>query len=348
MRETADHVIYLEHVPSSVFHNLLEFSFHRKFAVPPEELASHIQVCSYLVAEAFLSKCLSELAAELSPQNCMSYLSLVRELCCPELRQAVFVYLRNNMLELTHIVRSLNDEEKEELLHLRTEGEQHLCCLRKENLTSWTDPQTEESRHVFVLKGSEWRRLTELPFRADKWCFTTVVLHNYLFIIGGHRQRRKRGWDFKMSAFRYNPFTDTWISTAPLIKCRRHFSAVACSGCIYAVGGWYLDSLVTPDSSTALYTAVERYDPWDDTWRLVSSLPLTDFQFTVSLSHDVPLAASLRHCFYVLGNIQRTGEKLLLQYDTTQDSWCEILPTLTRADAVCPLSIFWVLLRNSL
>ncbi|XP_072292054.1 kelch repeat and BTB domain-containing protein 13 [Eucyclogobius newberryi] len=342
MRETTEKVVCLEHVPSSIFHNLLEFSFYRKFAVPPEELAAHIQVCSYLVAEAFLSKCLSEL--ELKPHNCASYLSLERELCCPELRRAVFTYLRNNMLELPHLVRSLNDEDKEELLHLRTDGDLRLCCLRKENLTTWTDPQTEQARHVFHLEGPEqagvWRRLTELPFRADKWCFTTVVLHNYLYIVGGSRQRAKRGWDFKMSSFRYNPFTDTWVATAPLMKCRRHFSAVACSGCIYAVGGWYLYSLVTPDSSTALYTAVERYDPWDDSWRFVSSLPLTDFQFTVSLSHDMPLAASRGHCFYVLGNIQRTGEKLLLQYDTRQDAWCEILPTLTRADADLPSLYF--------
>lgn len=52
--------------------------------------------------------------------------------------------------------------------------------------------------------------------------------------------------------------------------------------------------------------------------RFVSSLPLTDFQFTMSLSHDVPLATSLGHCIYVLGSIQRTGEKLLLQYNTKQ------------------------------
>lgn len=52
--------------------------------------------------------------------------------------------------------------------------------------------------------------------------------------------------------------------------------------------------------------------------RFVSSLPLTDFQFTMSLSHDVPLATSLGHCLYVLGSIQRTGEKLLLQYNARQ------------------------------
>lgn len=45
-------------------------------------------------------------------------------------------------------------------------------------------------------------------------------------------------------------------------------------------------------------------------------MPLTDFQFTMSLSHDIPLTTSHGHCLYVLGSIQRTGEKLLLQYNT--------------------------------
>lgn len=52
--------------------------------------------------------------------------------------------------------------------------------------------------------------------------------------------------------------------------------------------------------------------------RFVSSLPLTHVQVTMSLSHDVPLVSSLGHCLYVLGSIQRTGEKLLLQYNTKQ------------------------------
>lgn len=65
-----------------------------------------------------------------------------------------------------------------------------------------------------------------------------------------------------------------WIQTfssTVIPQHRRHFSAVACEGSIYAVGGWYLDSLVAPDSNTALYTAVESYDPWDDMWRSVRS-----------------------------------------------------------------------------
>ncbi|CAJ1056898.1 kelch-like protein 42 isoform X1 [Xyrichtys novacula] len=344
MRETSQNLIHLDHVSSSVFHNLLEFTFYNNFEVLEEELGAHIQVSSYLLAEAFLSKCLSVLTDLLSPANCLSYLSLAQELCCVELKITVFTFLSQSLLELPHLIRSLNEEDQAEVVRLRTQGVPCLCCLRKENLTSWKDPETERARHMFTLKGSEdsgdWLPVTELPFRADKWCFTTVVLHNYLYIIGGYRHREKRGWEFKMASFRYNPVSHTWVSTAPLIKHRRHFSAVACEGSIYAVGGWYLDSLVTPDSCTALYTAVERYDPWEDTWRFVSSLPLTDFQFTMSLSHDVPLATSLEHCLYVLGSIQRTGEKLLLQYDTRQDSWCELLPTLTRADADLPALYF--------
>ncbi|KAM9807774.1 kelch-like protein 32 [Neosynchiropus ocellatus] len=344
MKEMSESFICLDHVPSSVFHNLLEFSFHDRFIQPQqEELAAHIQVSSYLLAKDFLSKCLSNLLDTLGPEDCLSCLSLAQELCCEELKMTVFTYLSRNLLEL-QLIRGLGEDVKQQLVHLRAEGTPRLCSLRKENLTSWSDPETEGSKRIFTLRDSEqsteWCSLTEFPFRADKWCFTAVVLYNYLYIIGGFRERVRRGWEFKMASFRYNPLTHTWVDTAPLIKHRRHFSAVACDGCIYAVGGWYLDSLVAPDSSTSLYTAVERYDPWKDTWRFVSSLPLTDFQFTMSMSHDVPLAASLGPMLFVLGNIQRTGEKLLLQYDTRQDSWTELLPTLTRTNADLPTLYF--------
>ncbi|XP_077371926.1 kelch repeat and BTB domain-containing protein 11 isoform X2 [Festucalex cinctus] len=341
MREAAENLVNLEHVSSTVFHHLLEFYFHDTFeTLREEDLSLHIQVSSYLLAEAFLSRCLSVLTENLRPDRCLYYLSLAQEICCVELRSTVFAYLSRNLLELPHVIRCLSDEEKEELILLRMRGKPCLCSLRKENLMSWKEPETERARHVFVEQNGMWRPITEFPFRADKWCFTAVVLYNYLYIVGGYKTLVKRRWDFKIATFRYNPLTQEWTTAAPLIKHRRHFSAVACQGRIYAVGGWYLDSLVSPDSSTALYTAVECYDPWEDTWRFVSSLPLTDFQFTVSLSHDVPLMTSLGHCLYVLGSIQRTGEKLLLQYDTRQDLWSELLPTLTRADADLPALYF--------
>lgn len=116
----------------------------------------------------------------------------------------------------------MSREDKDEIIRLRMEGRGRLCSLRKENLTSWNDPETESARHVFALEGPEesgtWHPITEAPFKADKWCFTTAVLFNYLYVIGGYRQRVRRGWEFKMASFRFNPLTGTWACTAPLLK----------------------------------------------------------------------------------------------------------------------------------
>lgn len=64
-----------------------------------------LEVGSYLLAEAFLSRCLSVLAEELRPENCLSFLSLSEKICCEELRTTVLTYLSRNLLELPHITR---------------------------------------------------------------------------------------------------------------------------------------------------------------------------------------------------------------------------------------------------
>ncbi|XP_030646320.1 kelch-like protein 42 [Chanos chanos] len=347
MRETTDLTIHLDHVHSGVFHSLLEFCFHHRFNVPASQLDTHLRVSTYLLASPYTHRLLSAVSECVDEHTCLPYLQLAEELGCPELQHTVLLYLSTHLLELPHLHTRLNTHLQAQLMPLRSEGSLRLCCLRKENLTSRNDPETDAARRLFRLDGSgedgaygKWSPQTDLPFKADKWCFTTAVLWNYLYLIGGYRHRGKRGYEFKMASFRYNPFTDEWVPTAPLIKHRRHFSAVVCGGCIYALGGWYLDSLVTPDSSTGMYTAVERYDPRKDAWTFVSSLPFTDFQFSLSLSHDSPLATTLDHCVYVLGNVQRTGEKLVLSYDTERDSWTELYPTLTRTNADIPSLYF--------
>lgn len=129
MRETLESLIQLDHVPTSIFYHFLEYSFHNRFIVPVAELDAHIQVwglceslsgahclshclfapltlevSSYLLAEAFLSKCLSVLEDELNPDNCWSYLSLAQEICCEQLKRTVFTYMSNNLLEIPHLV----------------------------------------------------------------------------------------------------------------------------------------------------------------------------------------------------------------------------------------------------
>ncbi|XP_062860930.1 kelch-like protein diablo [Trichomycterus rosablanca] len=338
MREQAEHQVDLSHIPSSVFHNLLQFIFLQRYCVPKDLIEEHLRASMYLLVPDFTRCLMLAISSILTSNTCLKYLQLADELCSYELQETVLMYLSTNLLELPHLSRGLDVHLQQEILRLRSRGSPRLCCLRKENLVAQNNQEVESARKLFRLEEDDgkWSSVTDLPFIADKWCFTTAILFNYLYLIGGFRHKIKRGYEFKMASFRYNPFKGNWVSTAPLIKHRRHFSAAVCEGHIYAIGGWYLDSLVTPDSSTGVYTAVERYDPWTDSWAFVSSLPLTDFQFTLSLSHDSPLTTSLGSCLYVLGNVQRTGEKLILRYDTKQDCWSELLPTLTRTHVNMP------------
>uniref|UniRef100_A0A8C3FKJ5 BTB domain-containing protein n=1 Tax=Chrysemys picta bellii TaxID=8478 RepID=A0A8C3FKJ5_CHRPI len=340
MQEAAEGRLVLEHIPSGAFCAILEFVFLGHFRLGEEELLPAVQAASYLLVPSFLEQCWLALRPLLCPHNCLSYLRFAEAIGCPEMRAVLCQYLSAQLLELAPVTGQLAPALQEELAGLRTRGPQQLCVLHKENLRAPATPDMEPLRGLYCLplgQGGTWRRATGLPFRADKWSFSTAQLLNYLFLIGGYRERRgARGFAFRMAAFRYNPLAGCWQPTAPLLKRRRHFSTAVVGQRIYAIGGWYLDTLLAPDGGTALYAAVERYDPWSDSWAFVSSLPLTDFTFAVSLSHDLPLCAAHAGSIYTLGSLQRTGEKLLLRYDVGADTWQELLPTLTRADADLP------------
>lgn len=64
-----------------------------------------LKVGSYLLADAFLSRCLSALTRVLTPDTCLSYLGLARNICCAELQETVFSYLSRHLLELPHLTR---------------------------------------------------------------------------------------------------------------------------------------------------------------------------------------------------------------------------------------------------
>ncbi|KAG2459933.1 CHKA kinase, partial [Polypterus senegalus] len=322
MREMKDNIIDLPHIPSRAFCSFLEFSFYQNLEVTEVDLPEFIEAANYLLANHFLSACLRFLKIVLTPENYQFYLDFAKSITCEEMLVEIYSYLSAHMLELSSVSHSLELSERNRIITLRSEGRLFLCTLKKENLTAGKGTGTDAARYLYLFERSEetgtWSQGSKLPFLADKWNFTTAVLHNYLFVIGGYRKKAKKGFEFHMASFRYNPMTNCWASVAPLLKRRRHFSTAVCEGYIFAVGGWYLDSLLAPDSSTALYTAVERYDPWTDTWVFVSSLPLTDFIFSVSLSHDIPLTTVLEDCIYVVGTIQRTGEKLVLKYNVKE------------------------------
>lgn len=222
MRETEELLVSLAHVPSTVFHNLLQFCFLHRFSVTENLIEEHLRVSTYLLLPDFTSRLLMALSEALTEHNCLAYLRLADELCSAELQETVLTYLSRNLLELPHLSRNLETCPEQELLQMRSQGTLQLCCLRKENLISRDNQETEAARKLFRMEeeDAEWSSITDLPFSADKWCFTTAVLFNYLYLIGGYRHRTRRGYEFKMASFRYNPLTDKWVTAAPLIKVR--------------------------------------------------------------------------------------------------------------------------------
>uniref|UniRef100_A0A6J0UJI7 Kelch repeat and BTB domain-containing protein 13-like n=1 Tax=Pogona vitticeps TaxID=103695 RepID=A0A6J0UJI7_9SAUR len=342
MQEASERRLHLDHVPSGAFRAILEWVFWGRFSLLEEELLLAVEAASYLGMPGFLNRCWAALSSWLEPENCLSYLQFAEAVGCPELRAQVCRYLSTHLLELAvPVTGQLAPQLQEELARLRLGGPPSLCVLHKEKVSPALGGQLEALRGLYFRplppEEGDWRRATQLPFRAEKWSFSAAQLLNYLFLMGGYREKRgARGFAFRPAAFRYNPLTGEWSPITPLHKRRRHFSTAVMGHHIYAMGGWYLDSLLAPDSRTALYRAVERYDPWTDRWAFVSSLPMGDLSFTVSLSHDLPLCTAHGGCIYALGNVQRTGEKLLLCYHVATDTWQELLPTLTRADANLP------------
>ncbi|XP_061417629.1 actin-binding protein IPP-like [Lethenteron reissneri] len=344
----------------------------------PDIVCECIETANYLVMPGLLKECGAYARGILDRRNCWSFLEFAESIACEEALAAAYSYLSSNFLELGNIGKRLPPEKVEKIRRLRTEGARHLCVLKKEcavpaHLANgsgrciyhlsvradgdeasrggrfWDAGGTQTSVAGDRTPGSDgaaaagrssraWLRRSELPFASDKWNFSTAVLDNYLYIIGGHRhcQGGSSRAEFRSLAYRYNPLTDTWAEVACMRKRRRRFSLAVARGFLFALGGWYLDALTSPDARTRVYSAVERYDPASDTWTFVSSLPFTDFTFSMTMTHDVPLAATLRDDVYAIGNIARTGEKLLLRYEVARDRWSEVLPTLTRAAVDLP------------
>lgn len=220
MREQTEQHVNLSHIPSGVFHNLLQFVFHHKFCVPTDLMEEHLRASLYLLVPGFTRRSLMALSRTLAPDTCLKYLRLAEDLCSSELRETVLMYLSTNLLELPDLSSGLDVHLRRELPGLRSRGSASLCCLRKENLVSRDRREVESARKLFRLveDDGKWRAVTDLPFHADKWCFTTAVLFNYLYLIGGFRHKIKKGYEFKMASFRYNPLKDVWVATAPLIK----------------------------------------------------------------------------------------------------------------------------------
>eukprot|EP00040_Diaphanoeca_grandis_P010687 m.54763 g.54763 ORF g.54763 m.54763 type:complete len:1161 (-) comp21970_c0_seq1:84-3566(-) len=160
-----------------------------------------------------------------------------------------------------------------------------------------------------------WTSLPDLPApRAGGGCvYNNGFIHffgggtfvPYLFFTADHAEH----WILDVS----DP--TSWVQKKSISKERNHMGAAAFGGKVYAIGGQYLEN-----EWQGNYDIVERYNPDDDEWTLVTSLPYT-------LGHITPGVFSSDYGIFVLGGYSNGRERLkhnLFFYSPIQDEWTEL------------------------
>jgi N-acetylneuraminic acid mutarotase len=121
----------------------------------------------------------------------------------------------------------------------------------------------------------------------------------------------------------YNPDTDVWQSSTPMLSPRADFGAVVANGTLYAIGGE--NDYVSPpdDCSGGIYgypiSSVEAYSFTTHSWRYVASLP------TPAAIRGAVVGADGR--VYVLAFPNQTGpygQGVVYAYNTTKNKWVTI------------------------
>jgi serine/threonine protein kinase/N-acetylneuraminic acid mutarotase len=165
---------------------------------------------------------------------------------------------------------------------------------------------SEQSDRVYVLRGGSWERLPSL--NHPRAAAAAAVVGDKIVVVGGQADgklvRQTEVFD-----------GERWTDVAEMPTPREHLAAVSDGRYLYAVGGRELSA----DKSS---TAVERYDPADDSWTELDAMP----QPTGGLS-----------AAYAGGRVVATGGEgttaasdAVQAYDIRNERWSR-LPALPRA-----------------
>ncbi|XP_074074382.1 kelch domain-containing protein 7A isoform X2 [Macrotis lagotis] len=224
--------------------------------------------------------------------NCYEVLSLAKREKLDALKEAAYKVMSDNYLQVLQspdIYGHLSGAERELILQRRLQGQKYLVVAD-------VCPQEGTGRLcAYDNEQDAWWPLASLPPEATSRGCAICSLFNYLFVVVGCQ---RVGGQASNRMFCYNPLTGIWREMCPLNQARPHCKLVVLDGYMYAIGG------------ECLYT-VERYDPRQDRWTFVASLPNDTF----ALAHT---ATACDGEIYVTGGTLRY---LLLRYSGQEDCW---------------------------
>ncbi|XP_049636518.1 kelch-like protein 35 [Suncus etruscus] len=181
-----------------------------------------------------------------------------------------------------------------------TRSEFAACALRNDVYVSGGHIN---SRDVWMFSShlQTWIKVASL--HKGRWRHKMVVVQGQLFAVGGFD-----GLQRLRSVERYDPFSNTWVATAPLPEAVSSAAVAPCAGQLYVIGGAGQDGLSTDK--------VQCFDPKEDQWSMRSPAPF---------SQRCLEAVSLEDTIYIVGGLMSK----IFTYCPGTDVWGEaaLLPS---------------------
>ncbi|XP_060695351.1 kelch-like protein 42 [Hemiscyllium ocellatum] len=297
MKESEEGSVQLQGLSAHGLELVIEFINTSKVHFDNETLEDLVETASFLQVSSILKLLLSEVKVD----NCVELYKLSEIYGITDLRNACLRFMvchYHPMLrrqEFRHLPNTLRQQVRE----MRLKGTAVLVAVGDFFSTS-LDQSLDEAWSMLRYDevGQRWLPLANSlpPDMVNVRGYGSVVLNNYLFIIGGYRMTSQE----ISAAHCYNPCKNEWNQIAPMNQKRSNFKLVAVSEKLYAVGGQSLCN-------------VECYNPEMDWWSFVASMPDPLVEFS---------ACECKGMIYVMGGYTTRDRNMnILRYCPTSDAW---------------------------
>ncbi|XP_020370954.1 kelch-like protein 42 [Rhincodon typus] len=297
MKESEEDSVQLQGLSAHGLELVIEFINTSKVHFDNEILEDLVETASFLQVSSILKLLLSEVKVD----NCVELYKLSEIYGIADLRKACLKFMvchYHPMLrrqEFSHLPNTLRQQVRE----MRLKGTAVLVAVGDFFSTSLDQsPDEAWSMLRYDEVGQRWLPLANsLPHdMVNVRGYGSIVLNNYLFIVGGYRMTSQE----ISAAHCYNPCKNEWNQIAPMNQKRSNFKLLAVSEKLYAVGGQSLCN-------------VECYNPEMDWWSFVASMPDPLVEFS---------ACECKGMIYVMGGYTTRGRNMnILRYCPTSDAW---------------------------
>jgi N-acetylneuraminic acid mutarotase len=159
--------------------------------------------------------------------------------------------------------------------------------------------------YSFTTRDCPWFYKRELP--SPRYGFGTAVVNSKIYVVGG-----TDGLNFLSEVLEYDPLLDTWVRKADMPTPRCKLAVAVWNNLIYAIGG----------QRTGAVDNNEVFDPQLNVWSTLTSLPVTNDNFTSAHA--------------IKGKIYTNGP--VFEYNIATDDWWDSMIII--ADTIAPDTIY--------